>query len=406
MGQASTAIPPTVRTALVLALALAGAVQVARSAVVQHSIASRPDLAAMLWPSHPRVELALAMAEIGKAASAGQAPAAASVARSMAAARRAPLAVEPYLIRGAIAQSEKRDDLAERLFVEASRRDPRSAAARYFLAQRYLTSGRPGDGLRQASVLVRLVSGGPAALVPAIAQYARAPDALPTLRRMFASDHGLRDAVLSELARDAGNYDLIVRLAGDDIGRGEPLVAPVWQTQLLRSLIDRGEFGRARALWLRISGLRTAPAGIFNPQFARLAAPAPFNWSFGGGEFGFAEPAAGNSLQVIYYGRANAEFANQTLLLAAGTYELRMRVVRDSDSGSGLAWTVACGPAGAVLLNLPIGDIEGVARPISGRFAVPAGCSSQTIRLTGTAREYAASEQVTINDLQLVRQRP
>ena len=46
------------------------------------------------------------------------------------------------------------------------------------------------------------------------------------------------------------------------------------------------------------------------------------------------------------------------------------------------------------------------ARPIAGRFTVPAGCPSQTIRLVGTTREYAPSEQVTINDLQLVRQAP
>ena len=56
------------RTILVGALALAGAVQVVRSAVVQQTVASRPDAAARAWPSHPRVELALAMAEIGAAA--------------------------------------------------------------------------------------------------------------------------------------------------------------------------------------------------------------------------------------------------------------------------------------------------------------------------------------------------
>ena len=395
---------------LVAALALAGGFQVVRSAVVQHMVATRPDVAAALWPSHPRVEIAVAMAEIGQAANVGQAPTAASVARSMAAARRAPLAVEPFLIRGAIAQSEKRADLAEQLFVEAARRDPRSTAARYFLSQLYLTSGRPGEGLRHASVLVRLVSGGPAALVPAIAQYAKSPEAVPTLRKMFARDRGLRDAVLSDLARDAGNYRLIVALAGDEIGKSEPLVAPAWQVQLLRSLIDQGEVARAYALWLRISGLRTASAGIFNPQFAPLAAPPPFNWTFGNGVFGFAEPTAGASLQVIYYGRANGQFASQTLLLAPGAYELRMRVMRDSDNdsdeSSGLTWTVACSTSGNVLLDLPIGAIEGAAGPIAGRFAVPAGCSSQMLKLAGTARDYASAEQVTISDLQLVRQTP
>lgn len=393
------------RTILVAALALGGVVQVVRSAVVQQMVATRPDVAATLWPGHPRVAIALVMAEIGKAASAGKAPSSASVGRSLIAAQRAPLSVEPFLIKGAIAQHEKRDELAERLFVEAVRRHPRSAAARFFLSQRYFSSGRPGEGLRQASSLARLVAGGSAALVPAIAIYAKSPGALPTLRTMFATDHALRDAVLSDLARDADNYSLVVALAGNDIGKGDPLAAPEWQGQLLRALIERNDLVRARALWLRISRLSTTPTGIFNPRFAKLAAPAPFNWTFGSGEFGFAEPTANASLQIIYYGRANAQFASQTLMLAPGTYELKMRVIRESenDQDSGLAWTVACGKAAGVLFNLPIGDIKSAARPVVGRFAVPAGCTSQTIKLVGTASDDAASEQLTINNFQLVR---
>ena len=395
-----------VRTVVVAALALGGAVQVVRSAVVQHTVASRPDVAAKLWPRHPRVALAGAMAEIGKAASAGQAPSATSVARSMTAAQHAPLAIEPLLIRGAIAQSEQDGARAERLFVEAARRDPRSAAARYFLSQHYLTAGRPDEGLRHAAVLGRLVAGGSAALVPALAAYAKSPGAIPTLRTMFAGDAALRGAVLSDLARDADNYGVIVALAGEEIGKGDPLMAPGWQGQLLRALVDRGDLPRARALWLQISGLRAAPTGIFNPQFAKLGAPAPFNWTFANGEFGFAEPGANASLQIIYYGRADAQFASQTLLLTPSTYDLRMRVTRNSEGAditSGLAWTVTCGKAPTALLTLPVGESEGSAQPLASQFTVPVGCPSQTIKLMGKASEFAASEQVSINDLQLVR---
>lgn len=394
------------RPVVVAALVLAGAFQVVRSAIVQDQLVTRPEAAATLWPDHPQVALALAMAEIGRAAGAGQAPAASVIERSLAAAGRAPLAVEPLLIGGAIAQSEGRSNVAERLFAEAARRDPRSAAARYFLAQHHLSSGRPEEGLRHASVLVRLVRGGPETLVPAISQYAKSPDSVPTLRAMFARDHELRDLVLLDLARDAHNYDLVVALAGREIGKGGPGGAPAWQRQLLGALIERGELARAHALWLRISALSAAPAGIFNPQFAKIDAPPPFNWTFGGGDFGFAEPAAGGGLQVIYYGRANAQFASQTLLLAPGTYEIRMRLQREGDAvrGSGLAWTIGCGAADEVLINLPLGEAARAAHPIAGRFTVPAGCSSQTIRLVGTAKEYGASEQVTIHDLQLVRE--
>jgi tetratricopeptide (TPR) repeat protein len=352
--------------------------------------------------------MALAMAEIGTAASKGQAPSAAVVKRVDAAVQRAPLSARPFLVHGAIAQSKQDVKRAEQLFAEAARRDPRLAGARFFLAQIHLASGRPGEGLRHAAVLARLVAGGSATLAPAIAQYARAPGGVPTLRRIFAGDRDLGNSVLTELARDAGNFDLILALAEDGIGQAEAAAAPAWQALLLHSLVEKGDYARAHAFWRRISKVGSAPAGIFNPGFAKLAAPAPFNWTFGGGDFGFAEPAAGGGLQVMYYGRANAEFANQTLLLAPGSYELAMRVMRTSEGegGSGLAWTVTCNAEKKILLRLPIGEAENGARSTTARFTVPTGCSPQTIRLTGTTREYAPTEQVTITNLELVRFNP
>lgn len=398
--------PSVVGKVAIVALALAGAVHVVRSSIVQHSVAARPEMAARVWPSHPRVELALAMAEIGTAANKGEAPGPASVDRVDAAARRAPLSAKPFLIHGAIAQSKQQAKRAEQLFVEASRRDPRLSAARFFLAQIYLTSGRHDEGLRHAAVLDRLVSPGSGTLARAIVQYAKVPDAVPTLRRMFANDRVLRDAVLAELARDAANFDLIMAFAGkNDLGSSAARDVPLWHGSLLRSLIEQGEFVRARDFWMRVSGLRSAPEGIFNTRFAKLAAPAPFNWTFGSGDFGFAEPANGGGLQIIFYGRSDAEFATQTLLLAPGPYQLGMRVMRTSDGGggSGLAWTVACNGTKKPLLNLALGEIDNATQPIAGRFTVPAGCSSQTIRLIGKAREYAPSEQVTITGLRLIR---
>lgn len=398
--------PTIVKKVFIVILAIAGAAQVTRSAIVQQETAKRPELAAKFWPGHPRVEVALAMAEIGNAARNGRSPTAASVDRSETAARRSPLAVEPLLIKGAIAQNDKQSKRAELLFVEASRRDPRSSAARFFLAQLYLASERPGEGLRHAAVLLRLSSSGSTALVPPIAQYAKSPGAIPGLRRILAGDAALRDAVLSKLAEDAQNFSIIVALAGREMGSREPSIAPQWQAQLLRTLLEEGQLLRARALWLRISGLSSSPSGIFNPRFAKLAAPPPFNWTLGTGDFGFAEPAPQGGLQVIYYGRADGEFASQLLLLRPGSYVITMRVARNSDvdGASGLAWTIACSTSKNVLLNLALGTEKGAAHPITGRFTVPPGCSSQLVRLAGTAGEFPASEQVTISGLELVRQ--
>ena len=398
----SAARPSPVRLPIVAVLALAAAYQVARSAAASNYVGTDPDLAARIWPAHPRVALAVAMGEIGTSAAASQAALPATVARAMEAARRGPLLVEPFLIEGAVALSKGDPVQAERMFREARRRDPRSAAARYFLAQLYLVSGRAREGLAEAAVLTRLVRGGSYALVPGLIRYAREPGAVPNLRRIFAANPELGDLVLVELARDASNAALVIDLAADGVDAGKG-TAPPWQAALIRSLIERGDYAKAHALWRRVSGVRATQPALFNPNFARNDALAPFNWTLGSGAFGVAEPIESGGLQLIYYGRDNAQFAWQLLLLRPGSYELSMRVKRDSPNGdpSLLGWTVTCQPGTRQLLDLPIANADKGDGVLAGRFTVPANCPSQLLVLGGSAREFARTEQATISSLQL-----
>ena len=280
------------RTIVVGGLALLAAWIVVRTAVVSAYTSERPAIAEKAWPHHPQVKLALAMAEIGQAAAAGRTivPALA-LRRAERAAVDAPLTVEPFLIKGALAKAQGREGLAERLFVEARTRDPRSAAARYFLAERYLSTGRATEGLREVSALARLVPQGSQLLSPGLVQYARSPGSAPHLRRMFAANPQIEQAVLTELASDANNADLIMTLAGPLYVTKGDARAPVWQAKLLISLVERGEFGRARDLWSQVSGIRPPdPRGPVNKDFAKINAPPPFNWRFESGSFGVAEP--------------------------------------------------------------------------------------------------------------------
>lgn len=400
MGAAKFSV---LRLLVVVFLSVCAGIQIVRSAVVSSFVATKPEVAARAWPNHPRVALAMAMSDIGKSAAAGQGASTESVERAMAAARRGPLLIEPLLIKGATTLSQGQPGVAERLFREARRRDPRSAAARYFLAQYYLTAGRPVEGLAEASVLTRFVSGGSTALIPGLVQNARAPGAVTNLRKIFAANSTLGNQVLAELARDASKPNRLIDLAGKDFDLNEAEV-PARQTQLLRSLIERGDYAKAHSLWREISGLRAGSPGLFNPQFAKIAAPEPFNWTLGSGKFGVAEPAASGKLQVIYYGRDDGQFASQLLLLAPGTYQLRMQVGREgaSEEASGLAWTLTCQLDAKQLLSLAFTKAEGSTGVLAGFFTVPPDCPSQQLVLSGTSREFAESEQVTISNLQLV----
>ena len=394
--------PSPVRTAFVIALALGAAFQVVRSGIAARFIEDRLDLAARAWPAHPQVQLSLAMGEIGRLAGAGEPASPQAIARAMDAAKSAPLAIEPFLIKGAVATAAGKPTV--HLFAEAKRRDPRSAAARYFLAQYYLATGRIAEGLAEAAMLARVVPGGGDALVPGLAAYARSPGAVDHLRRVLEGDPALAEQVLVLLARDAANTDLVLALAGDRAGpAARP--APAWHGVLIGALVARGDYARAHGIWRRFSGVTGPRALLFNPAFSASDAPPPFNWTLSSGEFGVAEAMPPGGVQIIYYGRSNGEFASQLLLLEPGTYQLAMQVAREGSAGSpsGLAWSVECASGAWALLSLPLGGAPGAARPLSGRFTVPANCPAQRLRLVGTAGDMSASEQARIAALRLDR---
>lgn len=392
-----------VRLAFIALLALAGVFQAVRTAALTRYLDEHPEIAARFWPGHPRVALALSMARIGQSTAKTGHAGLREVAQGIRAAHNAPLEIEPFLIKGALALDQGRRDEAELLFDEARRRDPRSAGARFFLSQLYLTSGRPEKGLAEAALLARLVSGAGDLLVPGLVQYAHEPGASTHLRRLFKQYPELADQVLSGLAREDGSTDLVIELAGAE-DRTRVAGSWTWQSELLKGLVKRGDLARAYGLWKKIQGIGETRPGIFNPGFAKLRALPPFNWTLQSGEFGVAEPFRPSGLQIIYYGRSDAEFASQLMLLPPGRYDLQMTVRRQADmeGAGGLAWSLSCEPGGPQLFQLPLDSPTGATARLAKQFTVPAKCVSQSLKLIATARERGVSEQAVITNLRLI----
>ena len=144
-----------------------------------------------------------------------------------------------------------------------------------------------------------------------------------------------------------------------------------------------GQFAKAHATWRRVAGVRDGPGTIFNPGFRKTTDPPPFNWRFAAAG-GVVEPAAGERLQVIYYGRADAVLAEQLLLLAPGRYQLAMDIGGPLGEGAEIAWTLTCAPRTEPIFRLPV---AGKGR-LAGSFSVPPGCSAQRLQLTATARSF------------------
>src|SRR5687767_4284441 len=236
-------------------------------------------IAPRLWPGHPTLLTNQTMAEIGARAARGQTPPAGTLRGVETIANKVPLAVEPFLVEGAMAQVEGRDDHAERLFLAARMRDPRSAAARYFLADRYLRTMRVAPALDEIAALSRLYIEARAQFGPALATFATMPGGVPQLRRFFRTSPELEPFVLEHLANDAKNADLVLALWGRRPTDPDAL-PPEWQGLLVRKLIEQGQYARAYATWRLVAGIDRGAGTIFNPGFRKMPAPPPFNWDF------------------------------------------------------------------------------------------------------------------------------
>ena len=382
------------RGLLVAVVALLVAAQVVRNAAVTALAAARPSEAASIWSGHPDVELSLAMTAIGKATREHKPVPPAAFAMIRDAAAKAPLAPEPFLVRGVQAQLAGDQDIARRAFEAAEWRDPRSLPARYFLADQALRSGNARRGLSEFAALARLAPNGITTVTPFVASYARDPANWPQMRAVFRADPYLTEATLIALAADPANARAILALAGP----GHRDARSPWLQPLLNGLVDAGQYAEARTIWADVAHVPgQSPALLFDSGFANAEAPPPFNWTLTSSTVGLAERQRGGRLHVIYYGQEDGSLASQLLLLAPGPYRVTMRV-----SGGGteaLSWSLTCTGN-----DRPFASI-GLDRAASHewRFDVPAACPAQRLALVGSSSDIPRQIDVTIGALSLSR---
>jgi len=375
---------------IILALALALAVQVIRNAAVQAFVPLYPASAARLWPGHPATEISLALAEIGRASRARQPINPQIFALINDAAMKSPLSPEPFLIRGIQAQNAANENLAMRAFRAAQWRDPRSLPAAYFLADYHLRVGNASEGLTQAALLARLSPGGVGAIAPYVAAYARDPAHWAQVRGVVGSQPELQDAVLATLAQDPRNIAAILALADKSHRKPDSLWLPV----LLSKLIESGNYTQAHSLWSSIGGGRASEL-VFDTGFAKPLPPPPFNWVFSTSNVGLAERQPGGRLHVIFYGNIDGVLASQLILLPRGRYRLETELSDQSVHADALRWSIRCAKNTDPFASVGIDE----AASKGWTFEVPADCPAQWLELAGRSGDVAQQAEVTISEL-------
>lgn len=387
------------RAILVVPIALLAIWQVVRTAYVEAYAVGEPEKAAAVWPSHPEILFKTALAEIAGAAAAGRPVPRERIDAIYAAAAKAPLAPEPFLVRGVDAQLAGNSALAGRAFEAARRRNPRSLAAHYFLADHYLRTNQPDAGLAELVRLTRLVPDGILSVAPYYARYAKEPGGAARMKRVLRAHPEFEAEVLSFLAADAANADLVLYLAGDR--RNPSDEPPLWHGRLVEALVTAGQFQKARAVWSKLSGEPMGgEPGLFDPQFTGKKAPPPFNWSLLSTASGLAEEQGNGRLHIIYYGRDNATLASQTLTLRPGRYRLSLTVEGNSKNLPSLAWKLDCLPAKRSIATVALSASGG---QIAGEFSIGDDCPAQQLALTGTSPDFPETVDVTLSGLSLTR---
>ena len=151
------------------------------------------------------------------------------------------------------------------------------------------------------------------------------------LRRFFVLAPTVRDRTLSLLAGDARNAPIVLALMPNPRSISKE---SDWPRRLIQSMVLANDYAGAEAMWTRLSGVSERGL-LYNPQFRDLPAPPPFNWNYGSGSSGVAEPSGRGGLDVIYYGREDATLANRCCVCAG-------RKAGDADRRpsreSGIAW--------------------------------------------------------------------
>lgn len=375
-------------------IALLLALDVARLTVANRVADEKPALAAGLAPRSPSAMVATGMAEVGQAAAKGGDPDKITLDRFQAIATTAPLAPEPFLLNAALAQRAGNLADARDLLNEARLRNPRSIPALYLLADVSLRQNDVLAALGDLAILARLLPGASVQLIPSLAEFARTPGAEKQLATMLNTNPKLRRPLLLSLANDPANANLVLSLAGSDISSLDA-DARSWKAGLVRSFIDKGDYGRAYATWRIFAGLPANESPLlFNGDFKRTPAPPPFDWTYFSGSAGVAEPDSGH-LHILYYQRESFSLAYQLLLLPPGTYRLRSPV-SDATTAKSLTWNVSCEKSGVQLLDSAI-------NAAAFEFKVPDNCPAQTLTVRGRASDTPQDVDVEIGPVGLER---
>lgn len=379
----------------------------ARQAAIGQWQMTQPALAARFAPAGGAALANLAQARIIASGGAVDPEARALIARSM---RSAPGSATPMMLAGLAASADGNAARARTLMTIARDRDPRADIARYWLLDHHVRRGDYRAALAEVGPAMRLRPGTREAIVALIAALLDDPRGADAVRAALATDPDWRSDFFA--ARGGAGTDPLALLALlTHLPRArDPIAADIEQRAVLRAAVEQRHYLPAYRAWRRFvpPEYRSASNAPYDPNFAGLPGPLPFNWTTGDSAAGEANftPAPnlpeGSAMTLAFHGAAQAVLTEQLVLASPGpaTLALRARMTGAEPVGRIVA-RVRCAHDDMLLSETPLATVGTPIQLYSASFTIPPRCEAVRLQFAGEPGERFGEVRVQVTGVDL-----
>ncbi|WP_033919716.1 tetratricopeptide repeat protein [Sphingomonas sp. 37zxx] len=411
-----TAATPVAAAALwIRLLLLAGGIALAWLSVRQAAIGlwqtKRPDRAVAFAPAAGGALANLAQARIIGAGGDVDPAARALVARSM---RGIPGGAVPITLAGLAASADGDTARAQALMTMARNREPRADIARYWLLDHYIRVGDYPAALGEIGPAMRLRPGTREPILALVAALLEEPKGAEAVRAALATDPDWRGAFFAVRAGAGTDPLALLALLTRLPPPTDPARAAAEQRAVLRAAIAQGQYNAAYRAWRGFlpAEHRLRALGVYDPNFAGLPGPSPFNWTRVDSAAGEASMARardlpeGSAMTLAFHGAAPAVLIEQYALATPGaaTLSLRARMTGGDPVGS-LTARVRCAQDESLLAELALPTASAPIRRYAATFTVPPRCTAVRVQFAGEPGERFGEIRVAVTGVDL-RQSP
>ncbi|UZK69019.1 hypothetical protein OKW76_13450 [Sphingomonas sp. S1-29] len=368
---------------------------------------TRPELAAAFAPAGGTALANLAQARIIAAGGGVDAEARELIARSM---RSAPGNAAPAMLAGLAASADGDAARARVLMTIARNRDPRADIARYWLLDHHIRRGDYRAALAEVGPAMRLRPGTREPILALVAALLDDPRGADAVRSALATDPDWRGEFFAGRA-GAGSDPLALLALLTRLPRArDPVAADTEQRAVLRAAVEQHHYAAAHRAWRSFvpAAHRRASTTPYDPNFAGLPGPLPFNWTTGDNAAGEATiapvpdlPEAG-AMTLAFHGATPAVLTEQLVLAAPGpaTLSLRSRMTGADPVGRIVA-RVRCAHDDMLLAEMPLATVGGPIQRFAASFAVPPRCNAVRLQFVGEPGERFGEVRIQVTGVDL-----